>query len=78
MGKEDILKRRLSTIVSGKKLASTPKEARQMIVHKRVLVNGRLMNVPSYLVGFDEEDKIEIKKKAKKMKAMESSAVEEA
>jgi len=65
---EDILKRRLSTVVAGKGLADTAKQARQMITHKRILVKGKVVNVPSYLVKVEEEDKINLKKKVKKPK----------
>lgn len=78
LGKEDVLKRRLSTVVADKGLANTPKEARQMIAHKRILVDGRLMNIPSYLVGFDEENKIELKKKVRKKVEPVKETAEEA
>lgn len=65
---EDILKRRLSTIVAQKKLANTPKQARQMIVHKKILINNKVVSSPGYLVLVAEEDKIKVKKKEKKPK----------
>ncbi len=68
LNKEDLLKRRLSTIVSDKSLADTAKQARQMIVHKRIIVDGRVMNVPSYIVKISEEDSITLKKNVKKPK----------
>ncbi|BDC35404.1 MAG: 30S ribosomal protein S4 [Candidatus Methanoliparum thermophilum] len=52
------LERRLQTIVYTKGLASTPKGARQLIVHGHIAVNGRRISSPSYLVGKDEEDTI--------------------
>ena len=58
---EDILERRLQTIVYRKRLANTPKQARQFIVHGHVFINGRKVTFPSYLVPIDEEDKIEVK-----------------
>ena len=61
LNKEDILKRRLSSILAEKELANTPKHARQMIVHKKIMINNRVINVPSYLVKIDEEDKIRLK-----------------
>ncbi len=72
--KEDFLKRRLQSILVEKKLADTPKQARQFIVHKHVAVNNNLINVPSYLVPIDEEDKITLKlvKKTKEMKELEN------
>ena len=43
--------------------ARTRKEARQIVDHKHVLVNGKSVNIPSYLVSAG--DTIEIKEKAK-------------
>lgn len=63
---EDLLKRRLSTIVLKLKLANTVKQARQMIVHKKIIVNGRIINSPSYIVQLNEESKIEAKKNISK------------
>tara|TARA_Y100000310_G_scaffold309822_1_gene354349 strand:+ start:91 stop:675 length:585 start_codon:yes stop_codon:yes gene_type:complete len=74
---EDLLKRRLVTVVWKKKLANTPKQARQLIVHKKITINGRVVNVPSYFVKTDEENKIEFKKKVKKGKVKEKGAEEE-
>ncbi len=65
LNKEDWLKRRLQTILTEKKLAKTPKEARQLIVHKHVLINDEVINVPSYIVKVDEEDKIKVNLKTK-------------
>jgi len=58
---EDILERRLQTIVYRKGFANTPKQARQFIVHGHVFINGRRVPFPSYLVPINEEDKIEVK-----------------
>ncbi|MBU0894603.1 MAG: 30S ribosomal protein S4 [Nanoarchaeota archaeon] len=65
LDKKDYLKRRLQTLVLTKKLATTPKSARQLIVHKKVLVNKRIINIPSYIVPLELEDKISLKKKIK-------------
>jgi small subunit ribosomal protein S4 len=64
----DWLKRRLQSIVFQKGLANTVKEARQLINHKKVLVDGRVVNIPSYIVNADLENKIEIIRKNKKEK----------
>lgn len=68
---EDILKRRLPTVVYKKKLANSPQHARQMVVHKKVLINGKVVNIPSYLVKVDEESKIEVKQKNKKLENLD-------
>lgn len=57
---EDILKRRLQTIVYQKNLAKSIKHARQLIVHGKVLVKGRKSFYPSQLINKDEEEKIEV------------------
>ena len=67
---EDILKRRLQTIVYSKKLATTAKGARQLITHRHILVNGKVVSIPSYLVKVDEENKIKLNLK-RKIKAAE-------
>ena len=60
--KEDYLNRRLQTVVFKRSLANSPKMARQMITHKNVLVEGRVVSSPSYIVPLDLEDKIKLKK----------------
>lgn len=51
----DILERRLSNILYKNKLARTPTQARQFIVHGHVLVDGKCVNSPSYSVSLLEE-----------------------
>ena len=74
---EDILERRLPTIIVKKKLANTSFEARQLVVHKKVLINGKVMDAPSYLVPINDEKAIELKKKNKKPKAEAKEEVQE-
>ena len=69
--KEDYLKRRLQTIVFKKRIARSPKHARQMIVHKKILVDGRVINSPSYIVPVEFEEKISVKTKPKTGKTRE-------
>lgn len=64
LNKEDWLKRRLQSILVSKNYAK-PKEARQLIVHKHVLVDGKAVNIPSYMVNVEEEGKIKVFKKLK-------------
>ncbi len=70
--KEDWLNRRLQTLVFQKGLANTPKQARQIIVHKHVFVGGRIVNIPSYQVDLGEESSLRcdlvFKKKESKSK----------
>ena len=58
-----ILESRLDNVVYRLGLARTRKEARQIVDHKHVLVNGKQVNIPSYLVKAG--DTIEIKEKCK-------------
>ena len=66
--KENILDRRFQTIVFKKGLAKTPKEARQMIVHRHVFLKDSIVNIPSYFVNLKEENTIKLKAKPKKEK----------
>ena len=58
-----ILESRLDNVLFRLGLARTRMEARQIVDHKMVLVNGRQVNIPSYLVKAG--DTIEIKEKCK-------------
>ncbi len=58
-----ILESRLDNVVFRLGFARTRKEARQIVDHKHVLVNGKQVNIPSYLVKAG--DTIEIKEKCK-------------
>ena len=60
-----MLEMRLDSIVFRLGFARTRREARQIVDHKHVLVNGRQVNIPSYLVKVG--DVIEIKEKCKSM-----------
>lgn len=56
---DDISKRRLVSFVVNKGISRTPKQARQFIVHKHILVNGKKVNAPNYLVLRKDENNIE-------------------
>lgn len=55
---EDILGRRLQTIVFQKGLAKTIQQSRQLIAHGHISIDGRRVSSPSYLVQKDEEAKL--------------------
>jgi small subunit ribosomal protein S4 len=55
---EDVLRRRLQTLVFEKGLSKTIYHARQLIVHKHIQVGNKVINSPSYLVKRKEEDLI--------------------
>ncbi|KJE49397.1 MULTISPECIES: 30S ribosomal protein S4 [Acidiplasma] len=61
---EDILDRRLQTIVYQKNFASTMKQARQLIVHGHITVNGRVTTIPSMFVQKGFEDNIAYSEKS--------------
>ena len=69
--KKDYLKRRLQTVLVDKKLANTAKSARQLITHRKVLVNGKVLDSPSYIVPVELENKISLKVMKKKTKKEE-------
>jgi len=58
LGIRDILDRRLQTRVAKLGLARTIKQARQLITHGYIAINGRKISAPSYLVPVEEEGKI--------------------
>ena len=58
-----LLESRLDNVMFRMGFARTRKEARQIVDHKHVLVNGKQVNIPSYLVKAG--DVIEIKEKHK-------------
>jgi small subunit ribosomal protein S4 len=55
---DSILSRRLQTLIYLKGLASTPDQARQLIIHGHIAIDDRKVTVPGYLVNKDEESKI--------------------
>ncbi len=59
LNEKDILSRRLQTLVYEKGLANTIKQARQMINHGHVFLNGHRVTVPGYIVLRGEEPTIE-------------------
>lgn len=52
---EAVMNRRLQTLLVKKHLARTPKQARQMIIHRHITINGRVVTSPSKLVTLEEE-----------------------
>ena len=60
-----MLESRLDSIIFRLGFARTRREARQIVDHKHVLVNGKSVNIPSYLVKAG--DGIEIREKSKSL-----------
>jgi small subunit ribosomal protein S4 len=55
---EDILERRLQTIVFRKSLTKTVHQARQLITHGHITIENRRVTVPGYIVSREEEKAI--------------------
>ena len=67
------LERRLDTIIYRAKFSITVFAARQIINHGHIKVNGKKVNIPSYLVK--SGDTIEVKDKSKKLVMIEGAVV---
>lgn len=80
---ENLLERRLQTVVHRRGLARTPRQARQLVLHGHVAIAGRRVSAPSYLVSLAEEEKIgyvgrsPLEQKPPKASAVESSVGDE-
>jgi small subunit ribosomal protein S4 len=59
-----LLEQRLDNVVYRMGFASTRAEARQLVSHKAVMVNGRVVNIPSFVIT--PEDTVVIREKSKK------------
>ena len=65
-----MLELRLDNVLFRLGFARTRKEARQIVDHKHVLVNGKCVNIPSYRISAG--DKIEIKEKSKSLQGFKN------
>lgn len=66
-----LLERRLDNVVYRMGFGSTRSEARQLVSHKAVMVNGSIVNIPSYQVGPD--DVISIREKSRQQVRIQDS-----
>ena len=64
-----LLESRIDSVIFRLGFARTRREARQIVGHRHVLVNGKIVNIPSYLIKAG--DVIEINEKAKSTKRYE-------
>lgn len=69
-----LLERRLDNIIYRMHFAASRKAARQLVLHGHVTVNGRRVNIPSFLVK--EADEIGIREASKKVVAIKDSLKE--
>ncbi len=67
----NLLEARLNNVVYRMGFASTRAEARQLVSHKAVLVNNKVVNIASYLVS--PGDSVAIREKAKKQLRVQSA-----
>jgi small subunit ribosomal protein S4 len=66
-----MLERRIDTIVYRMGFAGTRRASRQLVRHNHVLVNGKRVNVPSYLVGAGDE--VAVRERSRKITAIKES-----
>ena len=70
----DLLSRRLQTIVLKKLGFKTPYQARQAVVHGHIMIGDRKVNIPSYTVTLEEEKTICFTPESKIPEMLESEA----
>lgn len=73
----EILERRLQTIVYRKGLAKTIKEARQLIVHRHIMVGEKVISSPSYLVTIEEEKDVKYNSYSKISKRLSQNSTQQ-
>ena len=61
----DLLSRRLQSIVTKKLGFKTPYQARQAIIHGHIMIGDRKVDIPSYVVTLDEEDGVQFAPESK-------------
>lgn len=69
----DLLTRRLQTLVFKKFGFKTPYQARQAVVHGHIMIGDRIVNIPSYTVTTAEEDSIRFTPESKFPEILEKS-----
>src|SRR5574338_185534 len=77
LGVNNLLDRRLQTIVQRKFSFKTPYQARQAIVHGHITIVDRIITVPSYVVNVKEENQIHLSPKFKIQSAPAPEAASE-
>src|SRR5690606_3594442 len=70
---DDLLSRRLQSIVTRKLGFKTPYQARQAIIHGHVMISDRKVDIPSYIVTLDEENEIHFSPESKIPEMLEKS-----
>ena len=73
---DDLLSRRLQTIVSKKLGFKTPYQARQAVIHGHIMIGDRKIDIPSYTVKVGEEDNIHFTPESKIPEMLEKTKTE--
>ncbi len=73
---DDLLARRLQTIVSKKMGFKTPYQARQAVIHGHIMIGDRKIDIPSYTVTVGEEDNIHFAPESKIPEMLEKTKSE--
>ncbi len=73
---DDLLSRRLQTIVSKKFEFKTPYQARQAVIHGHIMIGDRKIDIPSYTVRVGEEDSIHFTPESKIPEMLEKTKSE--
>jgi small subunit ribosomal protein S4 len=74
---DDLLSRRLQTIVSKKLGFKTPYQARQAVIHGHIMIGERKIDIPSYTVTVEEENSIHFVPESKIPEMLENTKSEE-
>ena len=69
----DLLSRRLQTIVTKKLGFITPYQARQAVIHGHIMIGERKVDIPSYTVSIEEEDSIHFAPESKIPEMLENT-----
>ena len=72
----DLLSRRLQTIVTKKLGFKTPYQARQAVIHGHIMIGERKVDIPSYTVTVEEEDSIHFAPESKIPQVLEKTKSE--
>jgi len=73
---DDLLSRRLQTIVSKKLGFKTPYQARQAVIHGHIMIGDRKIDIPSYIVEVGEEESIHFTPESKIPEMLENTKSE--
>ncbi len=73
---DDLLSRRLQSIVSKKMGFKTPYQARQAVIHGHIMIGDRKIDIPSYTVRVGEEDSIHFTPESKIPEMLEKTKSE--